>query len=137
MIKIDASNIIPKRFGTYLLGIIPGFFFEIILAFGDPALGLRLINRVRQSVPVSRVRSACSVCSFMPFRWTNLLFPRVVSRLDDRPRLSFVAVLRLLSHAWFPVALQSRRAVARSATTLECAPPMAPDYVGPKKEDAF
>lgn len=51
MIKIDASNVIPKRFGTYLLGIIPGFFFEITLAFGDPALGLQLINRVRQIYP--------------------------------------------------------------------------------------
>jgi hypothetical protein len=51
MIKIDASNVIPKRFGTYLLGIIPGFLFEIAIAFGDPALGLQLINRVRQIYP--------------------------------------------------------------------------------------
>jgi hypothetical protein len=51
MIKIDASNFIPKRFGTYLLGIIPGFLFETTLAFGDPALGLQLINRVRQIYP--------------------------------------------------------------------------------------
>ena len=51
MIKIDASNFIPKRFGTYLLGIIPGFFFETTLAFGDPALSLQLINRVRQVYP--------------------------------------------------------------------------------------
>ena len=29
MIRIDASNVIPKRLGTYLLGIIPGLVFEL------------------------------------------------------------------------------------------------------------
>jgi hypothetical protein len=33
MIKIDASNVIPKRLGTYLLGIIPGLVFELTVAF--------------------------------------------------------------------------------------------------------
>ena len=51
MIKIDASNIIPKRLGAYLLGIIPGFFFEMTLAFGDPALAHRFVDRVRQIYP--------------------------------------------------------------------------------------
>ena len=51
MIKIDASNLIPKRAGTYLLGIIPGFFFEMTLAFGDPSLAHRFADRARQIYP--------------------------------------------------------------------------------------
>jgi hypothetical protein len=36
MIKIDATNVIPKRLGTYLLGVIPGLVFELSVAFGEP-----------------------------------------------------------------------------------------------------
>ncbi|HEY6303069.1 MAG TPA: hypothetical protein VIX14_08380 [Terriglobales bacterium] len=48
MIKIDASNVIPKRLGTYLLGIIPGLVFELSLAFADPALAHQMIERARK-----------------------------------------------------------------------------------------
>lgn len=48
MIKIDVSNAIPKRFGAYLLGIIPGLLFELSIAFGDPHLARLMIDRVEQ-----------------------------------------------------------------------------------------
>jgi hypothetical protein len=51
MIKIDASNIIPKRLGTYLLGLIPGAVFELTVAFGDPLIANKLIERVKQVYP--------------------------------------------------------------------------------------
>jgi len=38
MIKIDVSNVIPKRLGTYLLGIIPGCVFELSIPYADPHL---------------------------------------------------------------------------------------------------
>ncbi|MGA2200447.1 MAG: hypothetical protein ABSD89_15025 [Halobacteriota archaeon] len=48
MIKIDVSNAIPKRLGTYLLGIIPGLLFELSIAFGDPRLARLMIDRAEQ-----------------------------------------------------------------------------------------
>jgi hypothetical protein len=51
MIKIDLSNAIPRRLGTYLLGIIPGLLFELSLALGDPHLGQVMIDRAKQIYP--------------------------------------------------------------------------------------
>lgn len=51
MIKIDVSNAVPKRLGTYLLGIIPGLLFELSLAFGDPRLAHSMIDRAKQIYP--------------------------------------------------------------------------------------
>jgi hypothetical protein len=51
MIKIDASTLIPKRLGPYLLSIVPGCFFEMTMAFGDPTLARGLIDQVRQVYP--------------------------------------------------------------------------------------
>ncbi len=51
MIKIDASKIIPKRLGIYLLGLIPGMVFELAVAFGDPLMAHRTIERVKQVYP--------------------------------------------------------------------------------------
>ncbi len=48
MIKIDASNVIPKRLGTYLLGSIPGLVFELSVAYADPLLAHQMIERARQ-----------------------------------------------------------------------------------------
>jgi hypothetical protein len=48
MIKIDVSNVIPKRLGTYLLGIIPGLVFELSVAYADPQLAHQMIDRARQ-----------------------------------------------------------------------------------------
>lgn len=51
MIKIDASNLIPKRLGIYLLGIIPGLVFELSISYGDPQFAHETIDRVRQVYP--------------------------------------------------------------------------------------
>jgi hypothetical protein len=51
MIKIDASSVIPKRLGTYLLGSIPGLVFELSVAYADPLLAHQVIDRVRQAYP--------------------------------------------------------------------------------------
>jgi len=51
MIKIDASKVIPKRLGTYLLGFIPGMVFELTVAFGDPLMAHRMIERVKVVYP--------------------------------------------------------------------------------------
>jgi hypothetical protein len=51
MIKIDVSNAIPRKFGTYLLGVIPGLLFELSLAFGDPHLAQLMIDRAKQIYP--------------------------------------------------------------------------------------
>src|SRR5579872_5182960 len=51
MVKIDVSNAIPKRLGTYLAGIIPGLVFELSLAFGDPHLANLTIDRAKQVYP--------------------------------------------------------------------------------------
>jgi hypothetical protein len=51
MIKIDASSVIPKRLGTYLLGLVPGVVFELTAAFGNPPLAHEMIERVKQVYP--------------------------------------------------------------------------------------
>ncbi len=51
MIKIDASNVIPKRLGTYLLGIIPGLVFELTVTYANPPLAHQMIERARQVYP--------------------------------------------------------------------------------------
>jgi hypothetical protein len=51
MIKVDLSNLVPKRLGAYLLGIIPGLLFGMSLALGDPELARRMIDRARQIYP--------------------------------------------------------------------------------------
>jgi hypothetical protein len=51
MIKVDLSNAIPKRLGTYLLGIIPGLLFGLSIAFGDPHLAQLAMDRARQIYP--------------------------------------------------------------------------------------
>ena len=51
MIKIDVSRAIPPRLGTYLLGIIPGMFFEVSVAIGDPHLAASVVSRVREIYP--------------------------------------------------------------------------------------
>jgi len=51
MIKIDVSSVIPKRLGTYLLGLIPGIVFELTAAFGDPLAARSMVERVKQVYP--------------------------------------------------------------------------------------
>lgn len=51
MIKIDASGIIPKRLGTYLLGLVPGLVFELTAAFGNPLVAHEMIERARRVYP--------------------------------------------------------------------------------------
>lgn len=51
MIKIDISRAIPPRLGTYLIGIIPGVFFEASIAAGDPQFAASVIYRVREIYP--------------------------------------------------------------------------------------
>jgi|GEM_PF-6584266 16S rRNA G966 N2-methylase RsmD len=51
MIKIDASNLIPKRLGTYLLGIIPGLVFELTIVYADPPFAHKALEQTRQIYP--------------------------------------------------------------------------------------
>jgi hypothetical protein len=51
MIKIDISRAIPPRLGTYLLGIIPGVFFEASVAIGNPRFAASVLSRVRDIYP--------------------------------------------------------------------------------------
>lgn len=48
MIKIDISNAIPKGIGVFLLAIIPGFLFEVSIAFGDPTRAHQFVDRAKQ-----------------------------------------------------------------------------------------
>jgi hypothetical protein len=59
MIKIDASNVIPKRLGTYLLGIVPGLVFELSTAYSNPSLAHQVIDRVRQIYPFQGYALLC------------------------------------------------------------------------------
>lgn len=51
MIKIDFSRVIPPRFGAYLLGIVPGLFFESSIAIGNPHFAVSALSRVRDIYP--------------------------------------------------------------------------------------
>jgi hypothetical protein len=51
VIRIDISRAIPPRLGTYLLGIIPGVFFEGSVAIGNPRFAVSVLSRVRDIYP--------------------------------------------------------------------------------------
>lgn len=51
MIRVDVSRVVPKRLGTYLLGLIPGALFELTAAYGDPQMASHAIERVRGVYP--------------------------------------------------------------------------------------
>jgi hypothetical protein len=51
MLKIDISKAIPQGFGAYLLGIIPGLFFQASIAIGQPHLAASVISRAREIYP--------------------------------------------------------------------------------------
>jgi hypothetical protein len=51
MIKVDLSKVVPPRFGTYLLGLIPGVFFESSIAIGNRHFAASVISRVREIYP--------------------------------------------------------------------------------------
>src|SRR6202030_3252468 len=51
MIKIDLSKVIPPRLGAYLLGIVPGMFFESSIAIGNPHFAASVLSRVRDIYP--------------------------------------------------------------------------------------
>lgn len=48
MIKIDVTKAVSPRFVAYLLGLIPGVFFESSIAVGDPHFSLLVMSRVRE-----------------------------------------------------------------------------------------
>jgi hypothetical protein len=48
MIKFDLSKAISPRFGTYLLGLVPGVFFEASIAIAEPHFAASVIYRVRE-----------------------------------------------------------------------------------------
>jgi hypothetical protein len=52
MIRIDISRAIPPRLGAYLLGTIPGVFFEASVAIGDPRFAACMVSRVREFYPI-------------------------------------------------------------------------------------
>jgi hypothetical protein len=51
MIRVDISRAIPPRLATYLLGIIPGVFFEASVAIGNPCFAAAVLSRVRDIYP--------------------------------------------------------------------------------------
>jgi hypothetical protein len=51
MIRIDISRAIPPRLATYLLGIIPGVFFEASVAIGNPCFAASVLSRARDIYP--------------------------------------------------------------------------------------
>lgn len=51
MIRINISNVVPRRLAIYLLGIIPGVLFALSVALGDPNLAHNMINRAKQIYP--------------------------------------------------------------------------------------
>jgi hypothetical protein len=51
MIKLNLSNLIPRRLAIYLLSLIPGVLFHLSVAFGDPDLAHRMIERVKGVYP--------------------------------------------------------------------------------------
>ncbi len=46
MIKVDFSKAVSPRFGAYLLGLIPGVFFESSIAIGNPHFALSVMSRL-------------------------------------------------------------------------------------------
>jgi hypothetical protein len=51
MIKIDLSKAISPRLGVYLLGIVPGLFFESSIAIANTHFAASAISRVREVYP--------------------------------------------------------------------------------------
>lgn len=51
MLKINIARVVPPRFAAYLLGIIPGLFFESSVAIGEPHLAASVIARAREIYP--------------------------------------------------------------------------------------
>ena len=51
MIKVDLSRVVSPRFGLYLLGVIPGVFFESCAAIGNPCSVVSVIGRVHEVYP--------------------------------------------------------------------------------------
>ena len=51
MIKIDLARTIPPRLAAYLIGIVPGVFFESSIAIGNTHLATSAISRVREIYP--------------------------------------------------------------------------------------
>lgn len=51
MIKVDLSKVVSPRFGLYLLGLIPGVFFELSVAVGNPHSTASLIGSLREIFP--------------------------------------------------------------------------------------
>jgi len=51
MIKVDFSKAVQLRFGIYLLGLIPGVFFELCIAMGNPPLAASVISSLHQIYP--------------------------------------------------------------------------------------
>ena len=53
MIKVDLSNVVPRRVGTYLVAILPGLVFIISIALGDPGVIHHLLDRLRETYSLS------------------------------------------------------------------------------------
>jgi hypothetical protein len=51
MIKVDISRVVSPRFGLYLLGVIPGVFFESSAAIGNPHSIASLMGRLHEIYP--------------------------------------------------------------------------------------
>jgi hypothetical protein len=51
MIKIDLARTIPPRLAAYLIGIVPGVFFESSVAIGNTHFAASVISRVREVYP--------------------------------------------------------------------------------------
>src|SRR5215471_4578416 len=48
MIRVDLSRVVQPRLGIYLLGLIPGVFFESSIVIGSPAFAASVISRLHQ-----------------------------------------------------------------------------------------
>lgn len=52
MIKLDFGKAIPPQLAVYLLGIIPGAFFEVSVAIGNPALAASVVSKLQNVYPI-------------------------------------------------------------------------------------
>lgn len=48
MIKVDLSKATSPRLGLYLLGLIPGVFFEASIAIGNPHFATSVMSRLHE-----------------------------------------------------------------------------------------
>lgn len=51
MIKIDLSKAVHPRFALYLLGLIPGLFFQLSISVGNPHFVVSVMDRLREIYP--------------------------------------------------------------------------------------